>query len=80
MSDEDPMIDKVAMAISMVDGFLSTRQCFDYARAAVEAMREPTSSMVEAGRWPAEDDGPVACWKAMIDAALAEPSTVLDDR
>lgn len=40
------------------------------ARKAIEAMREPTDAVIEAGRWPAEDDGPLACWQAMIDAAL----------
>lgn len=30
---------------------------------------EPTAEMVEAGRWPAEDDGPVACWSAMLSNA-----------
>ena len=43
------MIDKVAMAISFVDGFLSTRQCFAFARAAMEAMREPTEAMTKKG-------------------------------
>lgn len=42
------------------------------ARAALAAQRTPTPGMVEAGEWPAEDDGAVACWKAMIDAALTE--------
>lgn len=41
-------------------------------RAVLGAVREPSDSMAEAGRFPAEDDGPVACWTAMIDAALAE--------
>lgn len=31
--------------------------------------REPTPEMIEAGRWPAEDDGPAACYKAMLSAA-----------
>lgn len=30
---------------------------------------EPTEAMIEAGRWPAEDDGPLACYRAMIQAA-----------
>ena len=34
-----------------------------------EALREPTEKMVEAGRWPAEDDGPAACWAAMLSAS-----------
>lgn len=42
------------------------------ARVAIEAMREPTKAMIEAG-WAdalAEDAG--ATWKSMIDAALSE--------
>lgn len=39
------------------------------ARAAIEAMREPTESMVEAG-WNAPGDQPQTHWEAMIDAAL----------
>jgi hypothetical protein len=31
--------------------------------------RVPTEAMIAAGLWPAEDDGPRACWAAMIDAA-----------
>jgi hypothetical protein len=43
----------------------------DEARAAIEAMREPTGAMVIAGRYPA-GGGPEAeaTWEAMIDAAL----------
>ena len=42
------------------------------ARAAIEAMREPTDEMTTAGaRQPIT--GPIdAIWRAMIDAALAE--------
>jgi len=43
------------------------------AAVALTAVREPTLAMANAGRWPGEDDGPVACWRAMIDAALASP-------
>lgn len=45
--------------------------------AAIKEMREPTDKMIEAGSgalW-ASDDSPndaVACWQAMIDAALEE--------
>lgn len=50
-------------------------------RATIEAMREPTEAMFEAG-WDATDiashpdqhpddvDNPAVCWSAMIDAAL----------
>jgi hypothetical protein len=39
------------------------------ARAAIEAMREPTLEMFEAGR-PYMVDGPHEVWREMIDAAL----------
>lgn len=42
------------------------------ARAAIEAMREPTYAMRHADdvkEWP---EDATACWKAMIDAALKE--------
>lgn len=47
-------------------------------RAAIEAMREPTDEMANAGYhgtsyW--EDSHPTAVWQAMIDAALAEPKS-----
>jgi len=50
------------------------------ARAALEALREPTEEMCQAG-YDAMDanDKPClnadVCWPAMIDAALAEPSS-----
>lgn len=44
--------------------------CFTSARAAIEAMREPTPEMQAAGKLPAEDGGAIACWCAMIEAAL----------
>lgn len=52
----------------------------DVARAAIEAMREPTSAMAAAGSqpryigrevWPQPMSGPDA-YRAMIEAALAE--------
>lgn len=36
--------------------------------------REPTEAMIEAGRWPAEDDGPLACYRAMIAVSPASPA------
>lgn len=41
----------------------------DVADSVLEALMEPTQEMIEAGRWPAEDDGPLACFRAMIQAA-----------
>lgn len=48
----------------------------EVARAAIEAMREPTQKMTDAvllgdlDSWVLEEN-----WRAMIDAALAEPVT-----
>ncbi len=65
------MIDRVAEAIAKV---VADRTTNDYdiageiaqaaARAAVEAMREPTDDMIMAGGWDQE-------YRPMIDAALA---------
>jgi hypothetical protein len=81
------MVKRVAKAIGEAKlewegdstGEVALRACL--ARAAIAAMREPLWIMIEAGRWPAEDEGPVACWRAMIDAALAaEPVTDSADK
>lgn len=83
------MIEKVAKAIfdamDVTDG-LDSSSADRYARAAIEAMREPTQEMVEAGQevnnlLPEDRDPPNAflflshdemteAWQAMIDAAL----------
>lgn len=49
------------------------------ARAAIEAMREPTEDMIEKGMWSRSENGQysprdiaVTIYKAMIDAALAQ--------
>lgn len=53
----------------------------DLARAAIEAMREPTEAM-ESAFFDAHSDAetffaePGDCWRAMIDAALQESSHV----
>jgi hypothetical protein len=46
---------------------------YDYAaRAAIEAMREPTKAMVAASNLhPAEQEIAIFAWQAMIDAALS---------
>lgn len=46
------------------------------ALAALRELREPTEAMIEAGRWPGEDDGPIACIQAAIDAAIAEQESI----
>lgn len=53
------------------------RPYLDEARAAIEAMREPTEEMIAAGaRGSGEDSQDVAlgAWEAMIDAALSKDS------
>jgi hypothetical protein len=42
------------------------------ARAAVEALREPTEGMIRAVMMDHMDDGPGAVWGRMIDAILSE--------
>ena len=85
------MVERVARAIAEAEGFhLPNDMSLPYAegsrigksmakaRAAIEAMREPTDDMREAfhkdlGAWlnhAIEDDDHL--WKAMIDAALKE--------
>ena len=44
------------------DGFME-------ADAVLDVLMKPTAEMIEEGRWPAEDDGPLACFRAMITAA-----------
>lgn len=59
----DPTDDQIE-----VDGYISAK---DIARAVVEAMREPTEVMCEAGLF-AEDNGEISVgpiWRAMIDEA-----------
>src|SRR3990172_674046 len=79
------MIERVAEAMARSDGFEIHERGYRRdlyrrrARAAIQAMREPTDAMKEAGRpWECAD-GPDAqllaaedCWGWMIDAALDE--------
>lgn len=77
------MIERVARAICKADGQdpdhegeLTDEGTFQWqsyvtdARAAIEAMREPTKAMI-AACYPDEDAGLI--WRDMIDAALKEP-------
>lgn len=46
----------------------------ELARAAIEAMREPTVAMARRGSDVSDDEGPNGCaviWQSMIDAALS---------
>lgn len=76
------MVDRVAKALeARLKGneFLSYE---DAARAAIEAMRQPTQAMIEAGAvGSGEDSEAVAegAWEYMIDAAL-KPATTGDMR
>jgi len=74
------MIEKVAEAIEEVVLRQEFTSYEEAARAAIEAMREPTRGMVEDGYaalmdWDArtgEDKGISDTWVAMINAALSE--------
>lgn len=76
---DHPMLERVARAMHGSRKQVSTWDdelaavCDIYltdARAALTALLELTPDVVEAGRWPAEDDGPDACWSAMINHIL----------
>jgi hypothetical protein len=83
------MIERVARAIAHADeqnggppyeyrlaqGKHAKAQLYDEARAAIQAMREPTEAMVESGsdgRQPGNSrwGNTMKTWKAMIDEAL----------
>lgn len=66
--------EKVASRIDAWIGDIgASREMADAAIAAVlEAMERPSAEVVEEGRWPAEDDGPLACWQAMLAAFRKE--------
>lgn len=77
------MIERVAKALSQQldkDGYY-----VDAARAAIEAMREPTEAMVEAfdtdvDAWISEKiEDPMHLYKVMIDAALKEHEGAKDE-
>jgi len=78
---ESEMIERVARAICRAEygpGDAGWANQIPAARAAIEAMREPTEGMLDKGA-VAEGDGNLAqqalnIWAAMIDAALS-PST-----
>jgi len=63
------MIEKVARAISDAEGFANAWQYYcKTAKAAIEAMREPTEGMKDKSNpWPDTD---IHAYQAMIDAAL----------
>jgi len=83
---EQPMVERVARALrrshtitdygrgtSSDDGWEAEQ---DAARANIAAMREPSEAMMAAGdQWMIHGRANGSMWKAMIDAALAEPPT-----
>jgi len=48
----------------------------DRAMAVLRTLREPTATMIEAGR--AAGDDPARIWSAMVNAAIAEASALAD--
>ncbi len=72
----DPMIVKVAKAIAVATGDVDWRVHIATARAAVGAMREPTTAMLQAAvpdlpNWGYLPDD----WQAMIDYVITEQTS-----
>lgn len=87
----ESMIERVAKAIAKARGGWHAdegqwRSCEDEARAAIEAMRDPTEAMtlamLQAWETPPGEDADSSDmtpnWKAAIDAALAEIPTRME--
>jgi hypothetical protein len=83
MTDVPEMVEQVALALYLLDGVpppwtedAAIRQTYvRAARAAIEAMREPTEAMLDAGKrtdvaGTEHREGIAACWRAMIIEAL----------
>lgn len=70
----ETMIDRVAYAVQVADDEVGICAARVIARAAIEAMREPTGGMQDAGNSAYHDNDRSigAAWRAMIDKALAE--------
>lgn len=70
------MVEKVAIAIRNVNettvGLTYSELTREMARAAIEAMLEPTEAMLDAGDAADGYDVYVGVWTAMIQAALKE--------
>jgi hypothetical protein len=71
----DSMIERVGnviaarLTIAIATGNLSMQ---DIARAAIEAMRNPTDAMEDVGNAMDGEVGALTTWQSMIDAALNE--------
>lgn len=79
MSAPDSVVERVAEAIRRVNettaGLTFRELTVEMARAAIEAMREPTDGMVDAlmnGAFDAYRGDVVEAYQAAIDAALSE--------
>jgi hypothetical protein len=76
MTDGDSMIIRVASAIAEAKNETDWRNCIGAARAAVEAMREPTPEMLDGATVGMPDWGTLPeDWRKMIDCVLAERIT-----
>lgn len=75
------MVEKVAKAIGNCGHETDWDDCLEFAKAAIKAMRDPTDTMVAAGKdeisvderdpWVGERErGAKGVWWAMINAAL----------
>lgn len=64
------MIERVADAIAKVEASPRRTWHVDQARAAIEAMREPTLEMINAARWEDGTHTAGVVWMEMIDEAL----------
>ena len=71
--NEDSMIVKVAKAIAVATGDADWKVHLATARAAVSAMREPTTAMLQAAMSDLPDWGDLPDeWQAMIDYVATE--------
>lgn len=73
MTDGDSMIIRVAQAIAEARHEENWRNNIEAARAALQAMREPTPEMLDGATAGMPDWGSVPDdWRNMIDSALSE--------
>jgi hypothetical protein len=53
--------------------YIGKNEFRDLARAAIEAMREPTEMMMDAGHGEILEQSTLPVWQAMVDEALKTP-------
>ncbi len=69
MSNE--MVERVGKVLRMIEGcHEGCNHCKRAAKAAIEAMKEPTQAMIKAG--DLSENMAVEVWKDMVEAALKE--------